>query len=195
MPFRPGILRILAVAICCVAVSHNAALAAPNQAGPINPGFWPTAGQANPTIQGWPNALRISGADRYQTALAVSLMTRGSGGFPYDTPDPYSGNAQGLSEASGWWGLGLCPRAVVIVAGDSPADAIAATPLSDATGKSSEPWLRRTEAADPLFDPIGGFSRVDTDYAPLIITTSAREGGRGLSGIEALSGQSTMTMT
>ncbi len=131
MPFRPGILRILALAICCITVSHSAALAAPTQEGPINPGFWPAAGQANPTIQGWPNALRISGADRYQTALATTLMLRGSGGFPYDTPDAYSENAKDLSEASGWWGLGLCPRAVVIVAGDSPADAIAATPLSD----------------------------------------------------------------
>ena len=181
MPFRTSAFRALTVVVCCVVAANSGALALSREQGPINPGFWPAAGQANPTMEGWPHALRISGDDRNQTALAVSLTLRGSGGFPFDSPDAYSGNARDLSEASGWWGLGLCPRSVVVVAGDSPADAVAAAALSDATGKSLEPWLRRTEAADPLFDPVGGFSRVDTDYAPLIITTSARQGGRGLS--------------
>ena len=83
-------------------------------------------------------------------------------------------------EASEWWGVGRCPRSILVVSGDSPADALAASP-SDATGLSKEPYFRRSAAADPLFDPVGGFSRVNTDYAPIIVTASARSGARSLS--------------
>ena len=106
-------------------------------------------------------------------------MLRGRGGFPFDTPDP-RGGVDWLGNADHWWGLDVCPRSVVIVAGDSQADALAAAGLSDPTGGSSEPFLRRVAAADPLFDPPGGFARVDTHGAPVVVTHSARTGARRL---------------
>ena len=149
--------------------------------GPVNPSQWPSSLGLEPSIEGWPNAMRISGPDRYQTNLATALTLRGNGGFPFDTPDPSSNGAPNLASASKWWGVRRCPRSVLIVAGDSPADALAATALSDATGQSREPYFQRSAAADPLFDPIGGFSRVNTDYAPILVTASARTGARALS--------------
>lgn len=120
--------------------------------------------------------MRYAGPDRYQTGLATALGLRGTGDFPFDSPDRPSGGEEG-----GWWGVGRCPRSVIVVAGDSPADALSASALSDPTGRSREPYLERTSAADPLFDPIGGFARVDTDFAPILVTASARSGASGLS--------------
>ena len=130
----------------------------------LQPTQWPATASLSPRVEGWPNALRISGTNRYGTSLAASLFLRGAGNFPYGTPDP----------ASEWWGLKTCPRAVIIVAGDSPADALSATSLSDPAGLARKPYLQRVAAGDPLFDPIGGFKRVDTDYAPIILTEAAR---------------------
>ncbi|WP_423916546.1 cell wall-binding repeat-containing protein [Candidatus Poriferisodalis sp.] len=149
-------------------------------AGPVAPSQWPSSHLASPQIEGWPNALRIFGGDRYQTSLASALTTRGTGGFPFDTPDGSSGTTAGLPDAGDWWGLGLCPKAIVIAAGDAQADALAAAALSDPTGQSTEPYLRRVAAADPLFDPPGGFSRVDTYAAPILLTPSARSGATSL---------------
>lgn len=134
------------------------------------PASWPTTTGATPSLEAWPNALRLSGATRAQTGLAAALALHGAGGYPYSTPD----------RTADWWGLGSCPRAVIVVAGDSPADALAASALSDPTGQSTEPYLERTGAADPLFDPIGGRARVDTDSAPILITRSARQGAATL---------------
>lgn len=134
------------------------------------PSSWPTTTGAAPQMEGWPNALRLSGPTRSQTGLAAALTLRGRGGYPFTTPD----------RAADWWGLGSCPRAVIVVAGDSPADALAASALSDPTGLSTEPYLERTGAADPLFDPIGGRARVDTDFAPILVTRSGRQGAVGL---------------
>lgn len=150
------------------------------RAGPVPPAQWPASALAAPGIEGWPNALRIWGPDRYQTSLAGSLVLRGSGSFPFDTPDRTGGAAGTLGSADHWWGLGMCPKAVVIVAGDSQADALAAAALSDPTGGSSEPYVRRVAAADPLFDPPGGFARVDTHGAPVLVTDSIRTGARSL---------------
>ena len=150
------------------------------RAGPVPPSQWPNSHLAAPQIEGWPNALRIFGADRYQTSLATALTTRGSGGFPFDSADATSAGAAGLSAADGWWGLDVCPKAVVIVAGDSQADALSAAVLSDPTGQSTEPYLRRVAAADPLFDPPGGFARVDTFAAPVLLTPSVRSGAQSL---------------
>ncbi len=61
------------------------------------------------------------------------------------------------------------------------ADAMTASALSDPTDGSSEPWLRRVAAADPLFDPVGGFARVDTYAAPILFADSARAGAVSLS--------------
>jgi putative cell wall-binding protein len=149
--------------------------------GPQSPVHWPKSSEVAPQLSGWPNAARLWGINRYDTGLAISLALRGSGGFPFSTPDGSSGGVKVLKNASGWWGLDRCPRSVIIVAGDSPADAMAATSLSDSTGLSTEPYLRRTASADPLFDPVGGYQRVDTDSAPLLITASARSGARALS--------------
>jgi putative cell wall-binding protein len=141
----------------------------------LPPSSWPNTSTTKPSIDGWPHALRIFGSDRYQTGLSAALMMRGAGGvssYPFGSPDP--------ATASGWWGLGTCPRAIIIAAGDNPADALVASSLSDSTGQSSEPRLQRSAAADPLFDPVGGFQKVDTDFAPILITRSARQGATSL---------------
>ena len=157
--------------------------------GPVAPSQWPSSFLAAPQIEAWPNAMRIFGADRYQTALAVALTMRGNGGFPFDSADATSGDSRSLAGADGWWGLGVCPRAIIVVASDSPADALTAAALSDSTGGSSEPYLRRVAAADPLFDPIGGFNRVDTFAAPILLTGSTRSGSTALNHATRLAAQ------
>ena len=66
------------------------------------------------------------------------------------------------------------------MAGDTFADALAAASLSDPTDRSEQPRLQRVAAQDPLFDPIGGFDRPDTAYAPVVVTTSGRSGASSL---------------
>lgn len=146
----------------------------------VTPSQWPSSPGLSPSLEGWPNALRYGGGSRYETGLAAGLSMRGSGGFPFTTPDPSSDGSTNLSSASGWWGKNQCPRSVIVVAGDSPADAMAASALSDPTGFSTEPYLQRVAAADPLFYPVGGYSRVDTDMAPIVVTRSARSGATKL---------------
>jgi len=139
------------------------------------PADWPQSSVTTPSLDTWPNALRIFGANRYQTGLAATMTLRGSGAatsYPYGSPDPASAN--------GWWGLDSCPRSVIVVAGDTPADALAASSLSDATGLSSEPYLQITLSADQVFDPVGDFRRVDTDFAPILLSRSARQGATSL---------------
>ena len=176
---------LLAVSACVAALLLGSVPAGAEDpvalaAGPVSPLQWPSSSLLAPRLEGWPNALRIFGADRSQTSLAVALAARGSGGFPYDSPDAASGDVLRLATAAGWWGLDVCPRAVVLVADDSSADALAASVLPDPTGRSSEPLLRRVAAADPLFDPPGGFARVDTFAAPILLTPSARSGARSM---------------
>ncbi|WP_419863161.1 cell wall-binding repeat-containing protein [Candidatus Poriferisodalis sp.] len=148
--------------------------------GSVSPSQWPQSHLAAPHLEAWSNGVRIYGADRHQTALAAALTMRGRGGSPFDSPDATSGAGRSLGAAQDWWGLGLCPRSIIVVASDSAADALAAAALSDSTGRSSEPYLRRVAASDPLFDPIGGYSRVDTFAAPILLTESARSGARSL---------------
>ncbi|MEQ1703661.1 MAG: cell wall-binding repeat-containing protein, partial [Ilumatobacteraceae bacterium] len=147
----------------------------------LPPSQWPATGSLSVRLEAWPNAVRYSGSDRYQTNLAVALGLRGRGDYPFDTPDRSSNGAVALSTASDWWGAGICPRAVIVVTGDNPADSLGASALSDPTHQSLEPLLQRTAAADPLFDPVGGFARIDTDSAPILITASARSGAVSLS--------------
>ena len=109
------------------------------ETGAVQPTQWPASPGLEPQIDGWDNALRIWGPDRYQTSLAVALTLRGLGDFPFDTPDPTSAGVTSISQAHDWWGVGRCPRALLIVAGDSPADSLAAASLSDPTGRSREP--------------------------------------------------------
>ena len=173
----------LAVAVAAsvlVAPGASGQAAGDAEAGAVAPSQWPQSFLAAPQLEAWPNGVRIFGADRYQTALAVALTMRGRGGFPFDSPDATSGGGRSLAAANGWWGLGVCPRSVIVVASDSPADALAAAALSDSTDGSSEPYLRRAAASDPLFDPIGGYNRVDTLAAPVLLTGSARSGARSL---------------
>lgn len=161
------------IAALAIAMSLTASSAHANDTLP--PGAWPNTAATKPRLDGWPHAIRLSGDDRFQTGLAAALTLRGTGAaasYPFGSPDP--------STSAGWYGLGSCPRAILIVAGDSPADALAASSLSDPTGNSSEPSLQRTAAADPLFDPIGGIQKVDTDYAPILVTKSARQGATAL---------------
>ena len=172
-------LRAAAAALVLLAGMHTAVAvgaAEPRSvpAGPVAPPQWPNSFLAAPRLEGWPNGLRIFGADQFQTSLAAALTLRGGGSFPFDSPEAPNGIDTSLSAASGWWGLDTCPRTVIVAAGDSPADALAAAALSDSTGESAEPYLRRSAAADPLFDPPGGFARVDTFAAPILLTPSAR---------------------
>lgn len=148
--------------------------------GSVSPSQWPQSHLAAPQLEAWPNGVRIYGADRHQTALAAALTMRGRGGFPFDSPDATSLVGRSLAAARNWWGLGLCPRSIIVVASDSAAAALAAAALSDSTGRSSEPYLRRVAASDPLFDPIGGYNRVDTFAAPILLTESARSGAGSL---------------
>ena len=144
------------------------------------PSQWPSSSTVAPQIESWTNAIRYSGPNREQTSLALALGLRGLGDYPFDTPDPSSGGAPTLAAANDWSGVGTCPRAIIVVAGDTPADSLAASSLSDPTDQSTEPFLQRSASADPLFDPIGGFARVDTQTAPIIVTRSARQGATGL---------------
>ena len=178
--FRRAVAAFLLFAGVLAVASVSAAEPRSVAAGPVAPTQWPNSFLAAPQIEGWPNALRIFGGDPYQTSLAAALVMRGQGDFPFGTSDPSSGGVQSLGEATGWWGLGVCPKAVIVVAGDSIADALAASALSDSTGRSTEPFLERTAAADPLFDPPGGFARVDTYAAPILLTPSARSGATAL---------------
>ena len=151
------------------------------EAGDVaSPSQWPNAPDAAPEIETWSNGIRFAGANREQTALAMALGLHGAGDYPFDTTDPSSSSASTLAQADDWWGVGTCPRAVIVVAGDTPADSLAASSLSDPTDNSSEPFLQRSAAADPLFDPIGGFARVDTEVAPILVTRSARQGATAL---------------
>jgi putative cell wall-binding protein len=167
-------LRRLFIAIVVAFVAL--ASAAPSGAATLAPSQWPSElglGSA-------PNAIRFGGIDRYATSLSMTLGLRGRGGYPFDTADRTSAGAKSLAEANGWWGAKTCPTSAIVVAGDTPADALAAAPLSDPTNRSDEPRLQRVAAADPLFDPIGGFDRVDTFAAPIIVTSSGRSGAHAL---------------
>ncbi len=161
------------IGVALAAASLVGTLAASAQTVP--PSGWPNTALTKPMIEGWPNALRMYGDNRYQTGLAAAYTLRGAGAddsFPYGNPDP--------ATTQGWWGLDSCPRSIIVVAGDSPTDALAASSLSDPTGNSSEPFLQRSAAADPVFYPPGGFARVDTDFAPILVTSSARQGATQL---------------
>jgi hypothetical protein len=151
------------------------------RADDVTPARWPSSPGVDPSIDTTAHAIRFAGPDRYQTNLASTLALRGAGNYPYDTPDPTSGGSSGLSTAHDWWGAGSCPRSILVVAGDTFADALAASSLSDPLDRSSQPFLQRVAAADPLFDPVGGFDRVDTAYAPIVLTGATRAGFTALS--------------
>jgi len=159
----------------------SSASADPSTVTTPDPASWPSSALSGPSLDTWPNAIRIWGDDRYQTSLAASLTLRSANGYPYDSPNPDFRRTDTPTPRAAWVGAGRCPRSIIVVAGDSPADALTATSLSDPSGYSREPYLRRVAAGDPLFDPIGGYKRVDTDFAPIILTESARNGSTGLS--------------
>ena len=177
---RAAAVVVLAAGMLSASIGFAAAEPRSVPAGSVAPLQWPNSFLVSPRMEGWPNALRIYGADQYQASLAAALTLRGSGSFPFDAPQASSDASRNLSEASDWWGLDTCPKAIIVAAGDAPADALAAAALSDPTGNSSEPYLQRTAAADPLFDPPGGFARVDTFAAPILLTPSAREDAASL---------------
>ncbi len=176
---RPSAFAVVAATLVATAIAPQAARAADSDVPA--PSQWPASTTLAPTIESWANAIRFAGPNREQTSLALALGLRGLGDYPFDTPDPSSGGAPTLATADDWWGVGICPRAIIVVAGDVAADSLAASALSDPTDRSTEPYLQRSASADPLFDPIGGFNRVDTQAAPIIVTRSARLGATALS--------------
>ncbi|HMK11295.1 MAG TPA: cell wall-binding repeat-containing protein, partial [Acidimicrobiales bacterium] len=177
--FLIAIVTAIVFAAGAVIVTPSGALA--DGANALQPSRWPSGPGAAPRMEGIAHVLRLLGADRFDTNLAVTLALRGKGGFPYTTSDRTSAGASSLGSASGWWGARSCPKSVIVVAGDNFADALAATSLSDPTDKGTGPLLERVAAADPLFDAVGGFARVDTALAPIIVTTSGRQGATTLS--------------
>ena len=185
---RPGI-GIAALAAALAVPSLIVATSAAASSDVPEPAQWPASTAVAPELETWTNAIRYAGSDREQTSLALVLGLRGQGGYPFDSPDPSSSGAATLAAANDWWGVGTCPRAIIVVAGDTPADSLAASVLSDPSDQSSEPFLRRSAAADPLFDPIGGFARVDTQTAPVIVTPSTRQGATALGAPARLAAQ------
>ena len=169
-----GLLLTGAIAFGAVAGSTIGAVADDGTNAP-QPSRWPVGPGASPRLEGIAHAVRLLGADRFQTNLAVTLALRGRGGFPYTTSDRTGDGDTSLAGASDWWGARSCPKAVIVVAGDNFADALAATSLSDPTDRGVGPLLERVAAADPLFDPVGGFARVDMALAPIIVTPSGRQ--------------------
>ena len=154
---------------------------APVAADTPDPSPWPERPNTDPGIDATAHSIRIAGADRVQTSLSAALLLRGAGTYPFGTSDRTSGTAATLADADQWWGLGTCPFAVIITAGDTAADSLAAASLSDPTDQSGEPLLRRTAARNTTFDPVPGDARVDTDSAPIVVTASARQGATQLS--------------
>jgi putative cell wall-binding protein len=146
----------------------------------VDPTQWPAVPGLDPFLETTAHSIRFAGPDRYQTNLALNLALRGKGDYPFDSPDPTSTGAANLAAADDWWGAGTCPRSILIVASDTFADALTAASLSDPTDRSSQPRAQRVAAADPLFDPIGGFDRIDTAFAPIVVTGSARQGETAL---------------
>lgn len=154
---------------------------APVGADTPDPSPWPARPGVDAGIDATAHSIRIAGADRIQTSLSAALLLRGKGTYPFGTADRTSGAAATLADADRWWGLGTCPFAVIITAGDTAADSLAAASLSDPTDQSTEPRLTRTASANPVFDPVGAVAPVDTDSAPIIVTASARQGATQLS--------------
>ncbi|HEX4978930.1 MAG TPA: hypothetical protein VFV35_02590, partial [Acidimicrobiales bacterium] len=153
----------------------------PASADTPDPSPWPQSPGVDPGIDATVHSLRIAGADRTQTSLSSALLLRGNGGYPFSTSDRTSGPGATLATAEQWWGLDTCPFSVIITAGDTVADSLAAASLSDPTDQSTEPVLVRSASADDFLDPVGASSRVDTDSAPIIVTASARQGATALS--------------
>jgi putative cell wall-binding protein len=141
------------------------------QAEVAPPVAWSQTTALRPELDTTAYSIRFGGVDRYQTNLTTNLALRGTGGYPFSTPDP----------SSGWWGASVCPRSIIIVAGDTFADALTAASFSDPADRSSQPRLRVAASSDPVFLPVGALDRPDTAYAPIVITQSAREGATGLS--------------
>lgn len=165
-----GLLALIASAVAVV----------PAAADTPDPSPWPALSANDPGIDATAHSLRIAGPDRTQTSLSSALLLRGKGGYPFSTADRTSGGAD-LANAAQWWGLGTCPFAVIVTAGDTAADSLAAASLSDPTDLSTEPLLERTAARNPTFDPVPGTGRVDTDSAPIVVTASVRQGATQLS--------------
>jgi hypothetical protein len=134
------------------------------------PASWSSA-EGRAMVDSTAHSIRYFGPDRYGTNQATNLALHGRGGYPFDSPDP----------ATGVWGAKTCPRSIIVVAGDSVTDALAASSLSDPLDRSSQPRLTRVAAADPSFDVIGGLDRPDTAAAPIVITRPTRQGASGLS--------------
>ncbi|MCU1379647.1 MAG: hypothetical protein JWN29_2630, partial [Acidimicrobiales bacterium] len=147
------------------------AASAPAGASVTTPTSWPATAGLQPFLETTAHSVRFAGPDRYQTNVAANLALRGKGGYPFDSPDPRTGA----------WGVGTCPRSIIVVAGDTFSDALAAASLSDPTDRSTQPRLTRVAASDPAFDPAGGLDRPDTASAPIVVTRSARQGATGLS--------------
>jgi hypothetical protein len=162
-----------------------------------NPSQWPTAPSVTPNIDATAYSYRIWGADRSQTNFAAELTLRGTkagdtfewtnnaeGMYPFGTSDRTTGNATSLASAGSWWGPHGCPEAIIVSARDKFPDSLAASDLldvrdtRDGQGWSSPRGSRMVKAKNLAS---GMTDNVDTVGAPIIITSSSREGATSLS--------------
>ena len=139
-----------------VAAALAAAVAVPFGAvADTTPAYFPESSTLDTTAY----TLRVAGADRYSTAgtlARVAAVNAGTqGGYPFDEPD--------RNEPGKAYGFAACPKTVAIAAGDTVADALAASPAKDVAALN-----------------VGGVT-VDMTQAVLLVTQSAREGANDLS--------------
>ncbi|MGQ0617194.1 MAG: cell wall-binding repeat-containing protein [Acidimicrobiia bacterium] len=106
--------------------------------------------------------LRLAGADRFQTAGTMALVSAVNGppgtGYPFNSADSASPNAA--------YATGVCPTTVAIAASDTPADALSAAAAWD-TQLDGVPFAATTGQAD----------NVQTGDGVILLTAANRTGG------------------
>lgn len=119
------------------------------------PAYFPESSTIDTTAY----TLRVAGDDRFATAgtlARVAAINAGTqGGYPFEEPD--------RNEPAKAYGFAACPKTVAIAAGDTVADALAASPAKDKTALTV------------------GTTTLDMTNAVLLVTQSARQGGNDLS--------------
>jgi len=129
--------------------------------------FVPTYFPAGVGLDSNAYALQFAGANREGTAAAIALDAAlggdQGGGYPFSTPT----TTQPKTDFTKLYGPGKCPTTAVLVADDTPADALAAAAL-------------RSYAALPVVDAAGKNVTFNTTTTSLLLTESGREGATGL---------------
>jgi putative cell wall binding repeat protein len=137
--------------------SGQAALAAST-----TPSYFPSGA----ALDGSAYTLQFAGSNREATAATIALdealSASPTAGYPFS-----STTIRDKTSFADLYGPGACPTAAVLVADDTPADALAASAL-------------RGYAALPVTDAAGQAKTFDTTHTALFLTESGREGATGL---------------